>query len=323
MSDERKRREFVPRSLLDLKKLGLQEPDSVRRMREAQNAIMKPYRDQRRMVRDLMEPFERTRELFEDSVGLKELQRQMNVTARFANDAMEPFRRQQKMVDSLLASFQPRSLVFNEMVLAGSLRSHEEASKLMADLARILDPITIERVTADAVTIDGEEVSFEEAEQQIQHAWEETVALPEGLRYAAAAQRLAASKSKIGILSLILMLLCFLTDKAIESPVQVLTDPVTVPIARKMLKWLQNNVNFPVVEQPGVEIRIVSVNTLVIRQQAKKNSAKLGTLRLGDVVSVVEKRTDWTFVVSVDDEDVRGWVFSRYLLKVRVPRSTQ
>ena len=59
--------------------------------------------------------------------------------------------------------------------------------------------------------------------------------------------------------------------------------------------------------------------TLLYKQQTK-NSRKDGTLTFGDVVQIIEKRKNWSYVVysSFEDEKViEGTVFTRYLKQIK------
>ena len=62
------------------------------------------------------------------------------------------------------------------------------------------------------------------------------------------------------------------------------------------------------------------VKELDVRAQPRRDSSRVGVLRIGDVVTVVEKRRRWTLVVCSSTETgdwMRGWVFSRYLHMIR------
>jgi hypothetical protein len=63
--------------------------------------------------------------------------------------------------------------------------------------------------------------------------------------------------------------------------------------------------------------RFVSTARLYLRESPDSNSGILSELKLGQVVSVIEKDRNW-MKVSCEDEDgiiVQGWVFSRYMEK--------
>ena len=71
--------------------------------------------------------------------------------------------------------------------------------------------------------------------------------------------------------------------------------------------------------------RVVTANTLNVRTRPARKSSPIGVLHLGDVVQVVRSsRRSWTLVewTPPDGEArIRGWVFSRYLKKLRLPRT--
>lgn len=74
-------------------------------------------------------------------------------------------------------------------------------------------------------------------------------------------------------------------------------------------------------------LRIVTAPTLNVRTKPSRQSPRLSELSLGSVVYAVKttKGRDWTLVrwSSKDDDQVQvqGWVFTRYLKKLRVPRT--
>jgi hypothetical protein len=72
--------------------------------------------------------------------------------------------------------------------------------------------------------------------------------------------------------------------------------------------------------------RIVTTSSLVVRSRPTKDSQRLGSLHVGDVVlHISTTKRSWALVEwSPDSDDVRarGWVFARYLAKLRLPSST-
>lgn len=64
--------------------------------------------------------------------------------------------------------------------------------------------------------------------------------------------------------------------------------------------------------------RIVSADMLNVRLESTKKSPVVGILYLGSVVEVLEKRRNWTLVSwQSGDIAMQGWVYSRYLKKLR------
>lgn len=62
--------------------------------------------------------------------------------------------------------------------------------------------------------------------------------------------------------------------------------------------------------------RIVTAIALNVRQENSTKSTIVGTLYLGDVVEIVDKKRKWTLVRWEDTDgntSLRGWVYSRYL----------
>jgi Bacterial SH3 domain len=318
-ADQKKRRMFMPGSMLDLdlQKLGIGEPDVVRQLREMNESIMKPFREHERMMRDLIAPLEQSRALMNASSGMTRLIDEMNRTSKIADVAMEPFRRQQKMVDDMLAAFRPQTSVFHEMALAAAFRP-SAAERILQDAAQVLESFSIDRVTPTSVVINGDEVTFAEAEVEVQRAWTNNAALPPNKRVTATAKDLEQSSAHPIVRVLLLMFLTYVLGAMFESPIQTVTDPVTIPQAKRVVEWLQKNV--PAVwPTPRVfDIRVVTGKAVAVRECDRRNSAQRGSLDIGDEVVVLEKRKDWMRVVAMDDEDLRGWVFSRYIKKVRL-----
>ena len=74
-------------------------------------------------------------------------------------------------------------------------------------------------------------------------------------------------------------------------------------------------------DAPSVSgFKIVSVEILNVRRGKSTNSSVVGALYLGDIVEVIEKGRKWTLVEwrgTEDNASLRGWVFSRYLKRIR------
>lgn len=72
--------------------------------------------------------------------------------------------------------------------------------------------------------------------------------------------------------------------------------------------------------------RLVTVGALSVRAKPTRNSRQLGSLHLGDVVLLVDtSKRSWTLVEWAPEGDearIRGWVFSRYLMRLRLPSSS-
>lgn len=64
--------------------------------------------------------------------------------------------------------------------------------------------------------------------------------------------------------------------------------------------------------------RLVNVNTLNVREDRGRKYAKIGGLHFGSLVKILYKGKDWT-LISFEYKEVRlkGWVFSRYLRKLK------
>lgn len=62
--------------------------------------------------------------------------------------------------------------------------------------------------------------------------------------------------------------------------------------------------------------RFVIKDQLYVRQTNKVNSRLIGELKFGEVVTVIEKKRNWTLVEYIDEEQgifIKGWTHTRYL----------
>lgn len=65
--------------------------------------------------------------------------------------------------------------------------------------------------------------------------------------------------------------------------------------------------------------RIVVKDGLIVRDNKKVNSNINGILNSKDIIKIVEKNKNWTYIefTSEDDEFIEGWVFTRYLKQIK------
>lgn len=71
------------------------------------------------------------------------------------------------------------------------------------------------------------------------------------------------------------------------------------------------------------ERSFVNASQLMARECGARRCRKRGTLYQGDVVRVVKWSRAWSLIeYSNDGLSVRGWVFSKYLVKLNPPPST-
>jgi len=66
-------------------------------------------------------------------------------------------------------------------------------------------------------------------------------------------------------------------------------------------------------------LRVVSSYELTVRNSMGSKSSAIGSLKLGDVVKLLEKKRDWSYIQYFDVSKNRykeGWVFTRYLNKI-------
>lgn len=283
--------------------------DPVRQMRELAESVAKPYRDHERMMRSVLEPFQRSQNLLADRAFLNALRQQATLERQF-QPALSAYKNHEASLEKMFMSYRPQTAVFPEMLTA-ALTSRAVVNFLV-DAERLLDSLRVDRVTATGATVNGEEVSFAEAEKELEQVWAGTASLP-------ADERLAATTTEAiqtHRFSVLWLLLGYVLQAIFESPIQTMSDPVLVPRAQVARKWLQKN--FPTVWLTTAipDLRVVTRSSLDLRLLPRNNAARVGTLYEGDRVEVLSRQKDWTEVVSADDPNRGGWVFTRYLKRL-------
>jgi len=67
-------------------------------------------------------------------------------------------------------------------------------------------------------------------------------------------------------------------------------------------------------------LRIITANNIEVRSKASCKSKFITRLKFGEIVLVVNKKRDWSFIQKFNDDGdiiIQGWVFSRYLKKLK------
>jgi hypothetical protein len=258
------------------------------------------------MTRSIVERSDAARNMIERSFGGR-LLREIAAPAFELQSLLLPYRPHQLDVDRILSAFRPQTSAFEHFMTAALQPS--AASRFLEDAQNILKTLRIERVTDTGVAVDGEEISFADAEEAFEEAWTRNAALPAEERVAATSRELLAARQP----SFLLVVLAYLLSTIFASPIQTITDPILVPHAQRVVKWLQTNVPSIWVATRTPDVRSVTRNQLEVRLRARRASTKVGVLYEGDQVEVLDKRKDWSLVVSVTNEHLGGWVFTRYL----------
>lgn len=89
---------------------------------------------------------------------------------------------------------------------------------------------------------------------------------------------------------------------------------------KSSVKWLNEELKKDVSEQITKNFRIVIKDNLVVYEQKTKNSRINGRLKTGNVVQIIEKRKNWSYIIYSNFEEEQyfeGWVFTRYLKKIK------
>lgn len=158
-----------------MKNFPFEEPDAIRRMREMAERFTKPYRDYERMTRTVGAPYEHARPMFEEPASLRELRRHLQIGDELRR-FMAPYGEQQSGVAQMPTAFRPRTGAFEELLHVAFQLSAMLA--FLAEADNVLKAFSISDIGPDGATVDGEEVSFDNAEQELERVWAATAGLP-------------------------------------------------------------------------------------------------------------------------------------------------
>ena len=109
------------------------------------------------------------------------------------------------------------------------------------------------------------------------------------------------------------------TEYTIYPAIQSLSDH-TFNSDKTAIKWLNNELKQDVSVQITNNFRIVTKDDLDVREGKKVASRIKGKLNSKDVVQIIEKKRNWTYISysnHKESEYVEGWVFTRYLKQIK------
>ena len=109
------------------------------------------------------------------------------------------------------------------------------------------------------------------------------------------------------------------TEQTVYPAIQSLSDHV-FDSDKIAIKWLNNELKQDVPTQLTNNFRIVTKDDLVVREGKKVDSRIKGKLNSKDVVQIIEKKRNWTYISYSNYEDneyVEGWVFTKYLKQIK------
>lgn len=89
---------------------------------------------------------------------------------------------------------------------------------------------------------------------------------------------------------------------------------------RESVRWLNDELKKDVSQQITQNFRIVTKNDLEVRKGKSIDAKIQGKLNHGDVVQIIEKKRNWTYISFSnyqDGEVIEGWVFTRYLKQIK------
>jgi len=136
------------------------------------------------------------------------------------------------------------------------------------------------------------------------------------------AQRVGGKRA----VAVFLLLLTFLLKAVIEEEVQFYSaevfKPVRAHVLKKLLPLLGRRV--PAGTPPVLinRLRLVAAHNLRVRVCPRRNDSRVITLlNPPDVVIELRRRSDWSLVEYSDgDATIHGWVLTRYLAPLRIPK---
>ena len=70
--------------------------------------------------------------------------------------------------------------------------------------------------------------------------------------------------------------------------------------------------------KPKEKALYISLDPAVLKEKASALSAKVGELSYGDSVILLDEKKNWSYVCSVDDDSVQGWIPSSALSKKKI-----
>ena len=89
---------------------------------------------------------------------------------------------------------------------------------------------------------------------------------------------------------------------------------------RESINWLNDELKKNVSQQITQNFRIVTKDDLAVRTGKGMDTRIKGQLNHGDVVQILEKKKNWTYVSFSNyknEEVIEGWVFTRYLKQIK------
>ena len=99
-----------------------------------------------------------------------------------------------------------------------------------------------------------------------------------------------------------------------------LKQNIDLPAEKKVVQTVVTNIPSNVRKILKRDYRLVTASKLNVRERSSRKSKIKGTLDRWDLVKVVIKNRNWTFIEWYDEEgecQVKGWVFTRYLMKIK------
>jgi len=89
---------------------------------------------------------------------------------------------------------------------------------------------------------------------------------------------------------------------------------------RAGIKWINDELKKDASRQIVNNFRIVTKESLIVREGKRKDSRIAGKLATGYVVQILEKKKNWSYVLYSDYENkevIEGWTFTRYLKQIK------
>lgn len=86
------------------------------------------------------------------------------------------------------------------------------------------------------------------------------------------------------------------------------------------MNWLNKELKSEISKDDLSSFRVVTKDELIVRKSKKVNSRISGKLYKTDVVQILEKRKNWTYILYSnyeEDDVIEGWVQTRYIKQIK------
>lgn len=284
--------------------------ESFREMNKAMIAFTKPL-DSFKEISKAMTPYTRQLDSF----------RELNETMKAFTKQLEPLRQMRIVMESNMI----RSSYLNDINVTLNAFSTIENLKEEKPNLPIWDYVNNEKELLSSNQFENEEsIEIEKHIEDIVEQFEKNInngldnAVNKIIGFIGTIKNDKLRQHLFGIFITIFISLLF---SFISPIIEDFTRKLMSSDKRKTEKLIQKEIKKSI---PSTEylsyIRIISCENLNVRSGPSNNSMIIGNFRFGQVVTVVRKNRNWTLVQwksEDDDLEITGWVYTRYLKKIK------